>query len=140
MQLARREWEARTSRHTKFRPIGGDNTREHPFRRFGQAIAWLKWDAADRIEIAKFETLQPNQGAAGRLIEFLKSLADKYQLRLWGQARIYLPDPPVPQGRLLNREELENFYRKHGFQLRQIDADTSEMCYLPRQANSLPAK
>jgi hypothetical protein len=104
----------------------------HEFRQFGEAIALLQW-ADDRIEIAKFETLQPNRGAATQLVEFLKTLADKYQVELWGHAKTYLPDPPVPQGQLLDKEQLEDFYSKHGFQLRKIDADTNEIRYFPQK-------
>lgn len=34
-------------------------------------------------------------------------------------------------GHLLTKEQLEEFYKKRGFLLRKIDADTSEMFYIP---------
>jgi hypothetical protein len=132
LQLAQQEWEAKTKPHTKSHPLGRNVVHEHEFRQFGQAIAWLKWDGG-RIEIAKFESLQPKQGAGSLLIEFLKTLADKYQIQLWGHSRPYSPDPPVPNGQFLSKEKLENFYMKRGFQLRKIDAETSEICYTPRK-------
>lgn len=131
---ARREWDANTKPHPKqhraseFRP----EFRTHEFRQFGQAIALLNW-IEDRIEITKVETLQPGSGGPSRLIEFLKTLADKYQISLWGHARKYDPDPPMPKGHLLTKDELEIFYRKRGFELRQIDDDTSEMWYIPKK-------
>jgi hypothetical protein len=131
IQKAQQDWENNTTLHLKkhlisrFRPV----FQIQEFRQFGNAIAMLNW-SGDCIEITKFETLRPNEGAATRLIEFLKSLADKYQVRLWGHARPYEPDSP-PTGHLLTKEELEEFYKKHGFQLRKIDAETSDMLYVP---------
>jgi hypothetical protein len=130
LQCARQEWERGTTPHHKNHPVG-KIFHIHEFRQFGQAIALLNW-AENQIEIAKFETLQPNQGAAARLIKFLKTLADKYQIQLWGHARTYLPDAPVPIGQLLTKDQLDNFYRKQGFQLRKIDANTSEIRYTPQ--------
>ena len=134
LQQARHEWEANTTPHPKKHPLSKFRAEfhTHEFRQFGQAIAWLNW-TEDCIEITKFETLQPGGGGPSRLIEFLKTLADKYQVPLWGHARIYEPDPPIPEGHLLTRGQLENFYKKHGFKLRKIDTDTSELSYIPKQ-------
>ena len=85
LQLAREEWERNTTQHTKLHPVGRGIIHEHEFRQYGQAMAWLKWDG-DCIEIGKFETLHLGQGAASRLIEFLKSLADKYEVQIFGHA------------------------------------------------------
>jgi hypothetical protein len=76
------------------------------------------------------------QQTASRLIRFLKLLADKYQIPLWGHARPYEPDPPHPAGRLLTKEELDNFYRKHGFKLREIDSCISDIKYVPKKLTS----
>jgi hypothetical protein len=137
IQYARQEWEANTTPHPKQHRVSKMRMafHTHEFRQFGQAIALLNW-AGDRIEITKVETLQPGGGSPSRLIEFLKTLADKYQVTLWGHARIYEPDAPIPRGHLLKKDELENFYKKRGFQLREIDHDASEISYVPQKATS----
>ena len=127
---ALQEWESNTTPHPKTHPIGNE-IHMHSFRRFGEAIAWLE-QCGDCIVITKVETLQPRGGGPSRLIEFLITLADKYQIELCGHARKYVPDLPVPEGHLLTKEELEIFYKKRGFHLREIDRDTSEMSYVPR--------
>jgi hypothetical protein len=135
LQRARDEWEANTTPHPKIHRIISEYREEefhkHEFRQFGQAIALLDWDE-DRIVITKFETLQPGGSGATRLIEFLKTLADKYQIPLWGHARKYDPDPPTPKGHLLTKDELDIFYKKRGFELCPIDANTSDMWYIPK--------
>ena len=129
LQCARQEWEDHTTPHPKNHPVG-KKIHVHEFRKYGQAIAWLEW-GGDYIEITKLETLQPYGGGPARLVEFLKTLADKYQVQLQGRVRAYRPDPPIPEGHLLTKAQLESFYEKHGFQLCKIDADTSEMSYIP---------
>jgi hypothetical protein len=132
LQRAREEWEANTTSHpkkhsiSKFRPA----FHIHEFRKFGQAIAWLKWDG-DYIEITKFEKLPGAGRQAGTpLVEFLKSVADKYQIRLFGNATIYQPDPPIPEGPLLSQDQLEIWYKKHGFQLyKSIKSGIVELWY-----------
>jgi len=133
LQRAQEEWEANTTPHPKKHLLSKFRTafHIHEFRQFGEAIALLDW-AKDCIVITKLETLQPGGCGPSRLIEFLKALADKYQVSLWGNARIYEPDPLVPEGHLLTKDQLENFYKKRGFQLRKIDADTSEISYIPK--------
>jgi hypothetical protein len=133
-QRARKEWETNTTPHSKKHPLSKFRPvyHTHEFRQFGQAIALLNW-AGDCIEITKFETLQPGGGGPSRLIEFLKELADKYQIPLWGHARKYDPDAPVPKGHLLTKDQLEVFYKKRGFQLCRIDDDTSNMWYFPKK-------
>jgi hypothetical protein len=128
LQLAQEEWEQNTTPHAKLHRVGKQTVHEHEFRKYGQAIAWLKWDG-DCIEIAKFETLQPSQGNASKLIEFLKNLSNKYKVRIFGHATAYLPDPPIPKGELISQKELEEFYSRHGFKLRKITRDASEVIY-----------
>jgi hypothetical protein len=118
LQRARQEWEQVTTPCTKMHYIGKNPYRDE-FRQYGQAIAWLEWDD-EFIQITKIEALQPGRGAATKLIGFLKTLADKYQVRLFGNAVVYRPDPPIPEGNLLSQAELEGWYKKHGFQLRKI--------------------
>jgi hypothetical protein len=134
LRQAEKEWETNTTPHPKKHRISEFRMEflTHEFRQLGQAIALLNW-AADRIEIIKFETLQPGGGSATRLIEFLKTLADKYEIPLWGHAKKYDPDPPMPKGHLLTKDELEIFYKNRGFELRRIDADTSDMWYIPKK-------
>ncbi|HZF02558.1 MAG TPA: hypothetical protein VE344_11785 [Methylomirabilota bacterium] len=135
LQKAQQEWEANTTPHckkhslSKFRPA----SHIHEFRRFEKAIALLNW-TENCIEITKFETLQPGGGGATHLIKFLKTIADKYQIPLCGHAIKYDPDPPIPEGHLLTKEQLEGFYKKHGFQLRKINDETSDMLYVPQRA------
>ena len=81
MELVRKEWEDSTVPATKIHVVGKYRKREfrHEFRKYGQALAWLKWDD-EIIEIAKIETLQPGQGETKRLLNFLKSIADKHKV------------------------------------------------------------
>ena len=142
LKQAQQEWEAKTTPHPKIhhvRPVVRNNpiTRIEEFWQFDKAIALLNWDS-DCIEIVKLETLQPRQGGPSRLIGFLEQLADKYQVTIWGHARPYEPDPPCPADGLLTKDQLDNFYRKHGFVLREIDAHTSDIKYLPKQLSSSP--
>jgi len=135
IQQAKQEWEANTTPYPKkhiVRPVVKNIPLIIPelFGQFDKAIALLNWNE-DCIEIRKLETLQPRQGGASRLIRYLKCLSDKYQIPLWGHARLYEPDEPFPNGPLLTKTELCIFYIKHGFQLREIDDDASEIKYIP---------
>lgn len=142
LKQAQQEWETKTTPHPKIhhvRPVVRNSpiTRIEEFRQFDKAIALLNWDS-DCIEILKLETLQPRQGGPSRLICFLKHLADKYQVTIWGHARPYEPDPPFPAGGIITKDQLDNFYRNHGFELREIDALTSDIKYLPKKLSSSP--
>lgn len=99
-------------------------------KKLGEAIAWLEWDGK-YIVIKKFEKLPcAGKGAGTPLIEFLKSLADKYQVRISGNPMCYDPDPPIPCGPLLTQDQLEAWYEKHGFQIRKIlNSDIPIMWY-----------
>lgn len=120
VQLVRQEWMTNTTRHPKqhriseFRPV----FHTHEFRQHGQAIAWLNW-TDDYIDIAKLEKLPgAGRGAAIPLVEFLKTLSDKYHIRLSCQVNPYTPDPPWSDDeRKPSQEELEGWYRKRGFRL-----------------------
>lgn len=133
LQQAKQEWEVNTKLYCKKHPISKFRPAflKHKFRQYGNALAMLNW-SQECIEISKFETLEAGSGDATRLIIFLKSISDKYQIPLCGHARIYEPDPPMPKGHLLTKEQLEGFYKKLGFNLRKIDADTSDMLYVPQ--------
>jgi hypothetical protein len=120
-QRAREEWEANTTPHPKKHSLSKFRTEEfltHEFRQFGQAIALLDW-AEDCIEINKLEKLPcGGRGAAIPIVNFLKMLADKYHVRLSGQAIPYTPDPPwCDDERIPSQEELEGWYERRGFQL-----------------------
>jgi hypothetical protein len=140
IEQAQQEWDANTTAYPKIhhvRPIVRNNPITFPedFRQFDKAIALLNWNS-DCIEITKLETLQPRQGGPSRLIGLLKRIADKYQLMIWGHARPYEPDPPFPVGGIITKDQLDNFYRRHGFVLREIDSYASEIKYVPNQFSS----
>ena len=116
LQLAQKEWEDKTIPHPKNHLVG-KKIHIHEFRKFGEAIAWLQWDGK-YIVISKFEKLPgAARGAGTRLVRFLISLADKYQLRIFGNLRCYEPDPPIPCGSLMTQDVLESWYKKQGFKI-----------------------
>ena len=128
LQCARQEWEDSTKPFPKNHWIGKD-CHVDDFRLYSGAIAWIEWGDG-RIFISKLEALQTSQGAAARLVEFLKALADKYHLHIVGRSKVYPPDPPAPEGPLLSQEQLDAWYQKRGFQLRKIrDNDASDFGY-----------
>jgi hypothetical protein len=119
LQLAQKEWECETTPHPKqhFYENGKKQKGLHEFRKCCQAIALINWNG-DEIEITKLEKLPgAGQGAAIPLVNFLKALADKHHIRLWGQAKTYTPDPPRPEGPFPTQEQLEAWYKRLGFQL-----------------------
>jgi hypothetical protein len=120
LQLAQDEWEGKTQPNPKSHPVdlAGKVVHIHDFRKYGQAIALLNFDS-EYIEITKLEKIPgAGRGAAIPLVEFLKAIADKYSLRLYGHATIYIPDPPIPEGPFPTQEELEIWYLNRGFKLR----------------------
>jgi len=135
IQQAQHEWEANTTPYPKNHlvlPVVRNNPIVHKdnFRKYGQAIAWLEWDGK-YIEMKKFEKLPcAAKGAGTPLIEFLKSLADKYHVRILGNPLRYDPDPPVPCGPLLSQAQLEGWYEKQGFRIHKIpNSDIPIMWY-----------
>ncbi|MGA3283973.1 MAG: hypothetical protein ABSD57_05910 [Verrucomicrobiota bacterium] len=120
IQLAEKEWEANTTPHPKMHRISEFRMefRKHEFRQYGEAIALLNWPQ-DCLEIAKLERLPGvGRGATTPLVIFLKSLADKYHIRLSCLVKPYKPDLPWPDDeRIPTQEELETWYKKRGFQL-----------------------
>ena len=133
LQQAKQEWEVATKPYCKKHPISKFRPafHIHEFRQYGKALAMLNW-TGQYIEITKLETIEAGKGEATRLITFLKSISDKYQIPLCGHARKYDPDSPIPSGHLLTKEQLESFYVKQGFKLRTLDDNTSDMLYLPQ--------
>jgi hypothetical protein len=120
LQQAQQEWEVETTSHPKdhFYENGKKQEGTDQFRKRGQAIALINWDG-EYIEIKKLEKLPGGgRGAAIPLVNFLKALADKYHIRLSGQAKPYTPDPPLPDDPIITEQEkLEDWYKKHGFQI-----------------------
>ena len=110
---AKSEWEAATVPHSCPRTRCNGEIVEDPFRKYGDAVAWLEW--SDVCEIKKIETLRPRSGAATALVTFLKALADKYKLRLFGQPIPYAPDCSLAADSPLSEEELFAWYSKRGF-------------------------
>jgi len=117
---ARKDWEDNTASAPKTVERGEYKkwTEDHDFRRFGEALAWLDWNDGI-IEIKKLETLNPGNGGPSRLLKFLQSIADKYGLRISAWIVAYSPDPPIPEGKLLTQQELENWYARRGFQIKR---------------------
>lgn len=118
LQHAQKYWEDNTEPFPKDHYIG-KKVYIHDFRQYGQAIAWLEWDE-EYMEIKKIESLSLGKGASSRLLCFLKTISDKYHVRLFGNAIVYRPDPPFPEGELLTQEQLESWYIRHGFVHRKI--------------------
>lgn len=129
IQRARKEWEDKTVPHPKWHFIGSECFRDE-FRQYGNAIALVDWNR-DYALISKLERLPLSGGGeTKKLIKFLKSLAEEYHFRLYGQAVAYIPDRPCPEGPFLTHEELEHWYRAQGFKLCKIKgSERSEIWY-----------
>lgn len=119
LQQAQQDWENKTIPHPKqhFNKNGKKQEGLQDFRKYEQAIALINWEG-EYIEITKMEKLpEAGRGAAIPLVNFLKTLADKYQLRIRGLVNPYIPDPPRPDEPPITQEQLEAWYEKCGFQL-----------------------
>lgn len=127
LELAWKEWQEHTTPYPKDQIIGR-HVFVDEFRRYGQALAWLK-PGPDYILISKIEALQTRRGEAKRLLEFLKSLSDRYKIRLFARALAYIPDPPLPSGPLLSQRQLEDWYGRLGFEIRPINKHVAEIGY-----------
>ena len=69
----------------------------------------MEWGEASAC-IAKLEA-GPEKGSGARLLEFLKSIADKHRIRLTGMVNAYKTDAcPEP-----DQAKTVIFYRKRGF-------------------------
>lgn len=118
VQQAKRDWEEKTSPHAKRHCVSKirGTYRTEEFQKFGQAIALINWPEGS-IDLVKLEKLpDAGRGAAVPLIDFLKSLADKYRLCIQAHVRPYTPDPPWSE-RKPSLEELKAWYQKRGFKL-----------------------
>jgi hypothetical protein len=118
VQQAKKDWDENTSPHPKMHCVSQLHGmhRTEDFQQFGQAIALINW-AEGCIVLAKLEKLPgAGRGAAIPLINFLKSLADKYHLCIQAHVKPYAPDPPWSE-RKPTLEELKEWYPRRGFKL-----------------------
>lgn len=88
-----------------------------PFRRYGDAIAWLVWNEV--CEFKKVETINPRTGAATRLVDFLVGLAKEHEFVIFGNATTYEPNSSVIRGDGLDSEQLAAWYQRRGFTIRR---------------------
>ena len=100
---------------------------EEPFRRYGDAIAWLEWE--DACVIKKIEALKPRIGATASLLSFLKVLAVKHGIRITGNPVIYGPTCPLAAASPLSQEELNAWYSKRGFLIGKSKNGVPELWY-----------
>lgn len=120
-------WEAATAPYPLRHKQSYGEIVEEPFRRFGDAIAWLEW--TDVCEIKKLETLKPNSGAATRLLAFLKQLADEHGINLFGNPVAYDPTCSLAAASPLSQDELNSWYSRHGFLVGKSNAGVPFLCY-----------
>jgi len=134
IRRAQGEWEATTTPHP-LEVYLGKKVHRQDFRRFGRAIAWLDWDGENgRCDVRFMQSLESGAGHAKSLVEFLKSLAIKHSIRLFGNVHACMPHAPV-SGRLLDQKELEAWYERRGFRLhRPLEAPFVEMWFPDRPA------
>jgi hypothetical protein len=110
---AQMEWEAVTTPLQLPHQQSYGRIVEEPFRKYGDAIAWLDWQ--DNCIIMKIETLKPRTGAATSLLCFLKTLATKHGISVSGQPIVYPPTLVSAAASPLSQKELEAWYSKNGF-------------------------
>ena len=127
LSVARTEWEAGTTSYPLPHKQSYGEIIEEPYRRYGNAIAWLEW--SDHCEIRKFQTLTPKSGEATLLLTFLKALATKHGIRIFGNPVVYEPTYPLPSETLLTQEQLMSWYRKQGFVVGRTKAGTGYLWY-----------
>jgi hypothetical protein len=113
ISAARAEWEAATIPCPLSREQSHGEIVEEPFRRYGDAIAWLDWE--DYCTIVKIETLRPRSGAATSLLSFLKSVATRHGIRIYGNPVVYEPTCPQAAASPLSQKELAAWYSKRRF-------------------------
>lgn len=113
--LARLEWEKETYSYPKIRQSARGRIAEDPFRRYGDAIAWLEWDV--HCTIVKIETIFPKNGHGTALLTFLKVLADKHGVLITGNPIAFKPAFSETGDRFLEQDQLEEWYSKNGFMI-----------------------
>lgn len=110
---AKQEWESETTPYPLIHKLSGGIKEEEPFRRFQNAIAWLEWSGICTIK--KIETLRPKTGAATSLLSFLKGIACKHSIYIFGNPCYYPPTSPEATQSPLSQEELFSWYERRGF-------------------------
>lgn len=124
---AQAEWEAATVPHPlSHRQSYGEFVQE-PFRKYGDAIAWLEWTRF--CEIKKLETLKARSGAATLLVVFLKALADKHRVHLFGQPIPYAPTCSLAAVAPLSQNELYAWYSRRGFKVGKSSSGVPYLWY-----------
>ncbi len=86
-----------------------------PFRRFGDAVAWVEWRGPEPAMLMKVETLAPGKGAASRLLRHLIAIADAHRIRLAGVAIAYATAECADAESATGQQRLEAWYRRLGF-------------------------
>lgn len=102
---ARANWEIATTPYPLLRKQSYGKLVEEPFRRYGDAIAWLEWE--ENCVITKIETLKPRSGAASALLSFLKALTERHCIRIYGNPLAYEPTCQLAAASPLSQQELE---------------------------------
>ena len=110
---AQTDWEAATIPYPLSHRQSYGEIVEEPFRRYGDAIAWIDWQ--DDCVITKIETLKPRSGAASLLLSFLQTLARKHGFCIFGNPVVYEPTCKLAAASPLSQQELEVWYAKQGF-------------------------
>jgi hypothetical protein len=110
---AQQEWESETTLYPLIHRLSRGKLEEEPFRRFQNAIAWLEW--SEVCTIKKIETLCPKTGAATSLLSFLKKIASKHSVYIFGNPCCYPPSSPEASQSPLSQEELFCWYSRRGF-------------------------
>ncbi|MGA2661068.1 MAG: hypothetical protein ABSH34_26600 [Verrucomicrobiota bacterium] len=113
LSAAQAEWEAAAVPYPLLHKQSYGKVVEEPFRKYGDAIAWLEWEGL--CTIVKIETLSPRSGAASLLLSFLKAVAMKRGIRIYGNPVVYKPTCPLAGAAPLSQEELNAWYSKRGF-------------------------
>ena len=124
IETAKAQWEANSLpypliTHHRRRIITED------FRRLGDAIALLVW--TDKCEVKKIESLCPRTGAASHLLRYILSLADAYEITLFGNARAYTSPHQGSCNSIMLQADLEIWYIKYGFTLHRFRVGGEEV-------------
>lgn len=104
----------------------------HPFSRNERVFEDIAtFDASpfgNSLHLGDIRALKPNQGSATKLIDFLKSIADKHGIPITGVAKAYHKSP----GYISDTEKLVNWYANRGFEIGDGDPDYGyEIKYAP---------
>jgi hypothetical protein len=115
---AQMEWEAATTPYPLQHKQSYGTVVEEPFRKYGDAIAWLDWEKHEEgnvCVITKLETKKRKSGAATLLLSFLKMISAKHQFHIYGNPTIYPATCPLAAECPMSQEELDAWYSKRDF-------------------------